>query len=163
MKLCVIREGLDVAIQHYNQDGDVDDVGEKCYRMARDSGINISSNKNLTLVAYAAGEPAGAIWSAFERDQEASDYHGQDIYRYDFDVVVHPQARVTGLTSARIGPQLIDAALRYYKELKQDVPGAYVRVWVVNPRLARYLENHCGFETEGRGWSPDTPHMTYYG
>ncbi len=53
------------------------------------------------------------------------------------------------------------------KKLVQDVMGlasgeGYFNVWVVNPNMAKLLES-MGFETESsRGWSQNSPHMTYY-
>jgi GNAT superfamily N-acetyltransferase len=163
MRLKLISEGLDFTIQGYDENEDPGNIGRACHSIANEAGIRISRNKELTFVAMTPDGPAGAVWSAFERDAEASEYSGQDVFRFDFDVAVSQATRATGLTSARIGPQLIEAALDYYKSLKAEHPGAYIRVWVVNSKLARYLEDKYGFETEGRhGWSPDAPHMSYH-
>lgn len=39
--------------------------------------------------------------------------------------------------------------------------GFIVRAWVVNPNMAKLLEN-MGFDTEHNEWSQDSPHLTYY-
>lgn len=163
MKLRIITEWAEINIQSYNPDDDLDGIGERCYHIANESGIRISREKDLTLVALAGSEPVGAVWSSFKRDDDASEHHGQEIYCFDFDVAVTPASRATGMGSPKVGPQLIEAALDHYRSLRSEVDGAYIRVWVVNPKLARYLENKYGFETDGREWSLDSPHLSYYG
>jgi GNAT superfamily N-acetyltransferase len=152
-----------VTIRYFQGEDGEWELGEQADQIARASGIRIGSNKDLTLLALSGDNVLGAVWSAFERDHDASENHNADIYRYDFDVAVRPDARGTGLTTARVGPRLIDAALRDYRDRRHDVDGAYIRVWVVNPKLAQWLQDRYGFETEGRGWSQDTPHLVYYG
>jgi len=139
------------------------EAADQADRIASNSGIRISRNKELTLVAQVGGEVVGAVWSAFERDDEASQEYGEDVYRFDFDVAVDPKSRAMGMASARIGPKLIDAALDHYRSLKSEFGNAYIRVYVVNPKLAGYLERRYGFEPEGRGWSQDSLHMIYHG
>jgi ribosomal protein S18 acetylase RimI-like enzyme len=158
MKLSCILE--DVQIQFVDPEDADDLMVRQCYDIAHDSGINISRSKELTIVALDGQIPVGAIWSSFVRDTDISQHDDKDIYCFDFDVAVAPTAR----GASRIGPKLIDAALRYYKSLRSDVDSAYIRVWVVNPKLAKFLANRYGFESEGRGgeWRPDSPHMTYY-
>lgn len=136
---------------------------EKAEQIAAVSGINIFRNKELTFIAQIGDKVVGAVWSSFAVDRDASESHGEDIYCYDFDVAVAPLSRATGMSSARIGPKLIDAALKHYKSLKSEFGHAYIRVWVVNPKLAGYLERKYGFESEGGGnWSQNNPHMVYY-
>lgn len=74
-----------------------------------------------------------------------------DAREYTFSVAVD-----TKWQKRQLGRKLVEAVLREAKSL--EVPGEY-RVWVVNPNMARLLESF-GFETEGREWSEDSPHMT---
>lgn len=132
---------------------------DQAVKIANDSGIRISRNKELSFVAVLGREVVGAVWSAFEPDDEL----GGDGYRYDFDVVVKHGARSSGLSSRRVGPRLIEAAIKDYESLKSEFPNSYIGVWVVNPKLARYLEDRHGFQTEGGGeWHPSKPFMVYY-
>ncbi len=137
------------------------EAADQAERIANDSGIRIARNKELTLIARVGDDIVGAVWSAFELDSEASQDHGEDVYHFDFDVAVDSKSRAIGMASARIGPKLIDAALEYYQTLKSEFGNVYIRVWVVNQKLAGYLERRYGFEPEGREWSPNSPHMIY--
>ena len=66
-----------------------------------------------------------------------------------FSIGVRPAARRRGLAR-----RLVTRILRAH-------PGASFRVWVVNPHMAELLTS-LGFDAEGtRGWSPDSPHMTF--
>jgi hypothetical protein len=141
---------------------DIDDVWVLAHQadvVANSSGIRINRNKELTFVAVVGGRVVGAVWSSFDRDSDSGEWI------YSFDVAVDQCTRAAGLMSARIGPRLIDAALGDYRDRAgiTDTP-AHVRCWVVNPKLAKYLEDRYGFETESiYGWHPSRPHMTYRG
>ena len=66
-----------------------------------------------------------------------------------FSIVVSETARKKGVAT-----RLVESLLsRFLGE-------AEVRVWVVNPHMAKLLETRFGFETEGREWSEHEPHMT---
>jgi ribosomal protein S18 acetylase RimI-like enzyme len=155
MKLSFISEATKPTIVYANDEDW--EIADQADRIAKESGIRISSNKNLTFVAMIGDEVAGAVWTAFAPDRDYSDE--QEVWRYDFDVAVSPKQRALGMTSAKIGPKLIETALDDYQSRKSDVPAAYIRVWVVNGKLAAYLENHYGFEPDGE-WSLNNPHMT---
>lgn len=131
------------------------EMAGRAYQIAKESGVNISSNKEILLVALAGDEVIGGVWNAIVNDSDASGYYGEDINYYDFDVAVDKNFR-----GSRVGLELIDAALDHYNSLKSEGLVSYVRVWVINPKLARYLENHYGFDSDG-GWSKNNPFMTY--
>ena len=78
---------------------------------------------------------------------------------YDFDVAVLPEYRKH---ESLVGIKLIDSALEDFQSLKAEEPRSYVRVWVVNPRLARVLERMYGFEPESTH-SDGSAHLIYYG
>lgn len=128
-------------------------IWEQALAIANESGLHISRNKDLLLVAVdEAGVVQGAVWSSLERDDD------QDANVFDFDVAVDPKSR----GPAKIGPQLIDAALEEFENLRSELDRVYVRVWVINPKLAHWLEYRRGFEPEST--HPDgSAHMVYYG
>lgn len=130
------------------------DAAEQAEEVARVSGIRISRNKELSLMALnSSGDVVGAVWSSYENDDD------QEAMVYDFDVAVLPQYRKH---ESMIGIKLIDSALEDFNNLRAENPRSYVRVWVVNPRLARVLERMYGFEPENTHGDGST-HMTYYG
>jgi len=140
-------------------DSDGYSVWEKAAAIAQNSGIRISSNKELAFVAEDDNEVYGAIWDSFEEDH-GGDY-GDDVWVYDFDIAVKKTARAKGMRSGGIGVKLIDAALNKFEYLKSDVNRAYIRVWVVNPGLAKWLEYNRNFEPSGVG-SDGTGIMTCF-
>lgn len=156
MRLSLISEAVSPSITYF--DGDDWELADQADQIAKQSGIRISSNKELTLLALTGDEVAGAVWSDFSQDHDYTT-DSQEVWRYDFDVAVAPQQRALGMTSAKIGPKLIEAALADYRSRKSEVPAAYIRVWVVNRKLAGYLERHYGFDPDGE-WSPNNPFMT---
>lgn len=116
--------------------------------IAKNSGIRISSDKNLSLIALNNDQVTGAVWSSVSAEEDQA--------IYDFDVVVGKDNR-----NARVGLQLIDAALNDYQYLKSEYDNLYVRVWVVNPKLVRVLENKYGFEITSQ-YNDGSAHMEYH-
>lgn len=118
---------------------------DQAERAAKASGIRISSNKEIRLIAVTPGGDAiGGVWVAIDEDE------GHSVY--DFDVAVDPKYR-----DGRVGLKLIDAAIRDFQDLDIDM----IRVWVINPRLVKYLENHRGFDVETE-YGDGSAHMTLY-
>lgn len=161
MKLRQISESvLNVVITAIDEEDDWE-LAEQAEQVAKNSNIHISRDKKLLLVAMADDTVVGATWASF---YESPDYEGA--HCFDFDIAVDPAARATGvgMVSSNIGPKLIDATLREYRDLAAmyDYEKTYIRVQVVNQKLARFLEHRYGFESSG-GWSPTNPHMEFYG
>lgn len=128
-------------------------AADQATHVAEESGIRIARNKELSLIALnERGDVVGAIWSALEPDDD------QDATVFDFDVAVDPQHR-SG--QDMIGFRLINSALEEFESLKADDPRTYVRVYVINSRLADVLERRYGFEVEGE-YSHGSKHLTYY-
>jgi hypothetical protein len=170
VKLSLIAES-DVDYAYIDDEQDWE-VANSAVAIANDSGIRISRNKSLLAIAYGSPDGykfgmhetyiigigkvciLGAVWHAVVDDGEGHHY-------YDFDVAVSPRARSMGLTSNRIGPKLIELALKEYKRLQSDGHVDYIRVWVVNNKLADYLERVHDFEPSGT-WTPRNPLMTKY-
>ena len=134
-------------------------AADQAEKIAADSGIRISSNKDLTLIAIDNnGDVLGAVWSDIRLDD---DHEEEDIYIYDFDIAVDRTHRAQGLASPKIGIKLIDAALEDFRWHRTEREEMYVRVWVVNPGLARYLEKRYGFTVEAEH-SNNSVHMVYH-
>src|SRR6185369_1663761 len=104
--------------------------------LAKRVGIRISNDKDLALMALSGDTVIGAVWSSFNYDDAASRELGERVHVYDFDIVTEPTAR-----GSLPGPKLIDAALADWRDRSTDML-SYVSVWVVNPKLAAFLEKH---------------------
>ena len=174
MKLRAIIESIqDVTITAIDEEEDWE-LAEQAEQVARRCQIRISRDKRLLLIALAGDTVVGAVWATFDQDQSYREpvWDGDeprdepDVYCFDFDVVVDPQARATGagMVSSNIGPKLIDAALVEYHQIAAmyGYENTFIRVQVVNPKLARFLERRYGFESSG-GWSPSNPFMEFHG
>lgn len=131
----------------FTEDYDPWVIADQADEVAHMSGIRISRNKKLSWVAIGDDNVVGAMWSSLEEDE------GHKIF--DFDVAVDPKWR-----SGRIGLQLIERAIDDLNEYQTIFPGTYARVWVVNPRLVRVLENKYGFDVESM-YKDGSAHMTY--
>jgi len=143
-----------LAVYGYDWEGydlpyDPSEVADQASDIASNVGIRISSDKDLSLVAMFGDQCVGAIYSSWSSDTEESDALQTEVYVFDFDVVADPSYRPRGLSRAALaGPALIDAALEMYNDLASSVDKSLIRVWVVNKRLAEFLENRYGFDVE---------------
>ena len=109
----------------------------------KQEGIRISSIENYVSALICDGQiVGGATFGSYNEE-------GQQVFTFSVAIDSKYQGRGFG------------------KKLVQDVMSlasdqGYFNVWVVNPNMAKLLES-MGFETESsRGWSQDSPHMTYY-
>lgn len=109
-----------------------------------DAGIRLSGIEAFHTFALDGEEVVGALAFGSEPDEMG--------VRLTFSIVVEESYRRQGIAC-----QLVKAAL----EAAQAYPGAFFRVWVVNPHMAVLLED-MGFEPEGREWSQESPHMYLY-
>ena len=158
MKLSdLISESIKIIPILYSDDKFYDSNGysvwEQAAAIASSSGINIFRNKDLAFAAVDEnGDVQGAIWKAIYKDDEhgEEDGHGEDdVWVYDFDVAVKREIRTKGLRSELVGVKLIDAAIDDFRMEKSEFGNMYVKVWVVNPKLAKWLEYKRGFEPVG--------------
>jgi ribosomal protein S18 acetylase RimI-like enzyme len=155
-------ESLGVRIEQfttddYDTDYDPWVAADEADQVMRDSRINVGRNKELTLIALVGDRVVGAVYSSFSLDTE---YKPDDVWVYDFDVAVAKQYR----GHSKIGLRLIDAALTNYRNLTADLPPdskAYIKLYVVNPKLIRFLERSRGFEIEAEH-SHGSAHMVRY-
>jgi ribosomal protein S18 acetylase RimI-like enzyme len=138
--------------EFYDSDGY--SVWEQALSIANQSGIHINRNKELLLVAKdEKGAVLGAVWNSVEEDDEH-----RDTWVFDFDVAVDPKAR----GSAKIGIRLIDETIEEFENLKSELGRVYIKVWVINPKLAHWLEYRRGFEPVAEH-GDGSAHMVYYG
>lgn len=165
MKLrSILLEWTSAKITHWDEvtehnDYDPMDVAQQAEAVTHKAGINVSYIKELAFVAYIPGSPdpdtwvsprtgrtpppvkvVGAVWSSIDKHEEY-----RDAWVYDFDLAVDPECR-DGL----IGIHLINAALGEFRNIKGENPNTMVRVYVINPRLAKILEKRYGFKVELR-------------
>ena len=153
----VVSQNIQVVPAEYSDEAFYDSDGysiwEQAFAIASNSEIRIASNKELVYVAIEEdGTVVGAVWSAVYRDDD------QDANVYDFDMAIDRQYR----NQVGIFLKLMDAALGDYRDLKAEDPRTYVRVWVVNHRLASVLERRYDFELESQHGNHSC-HMVYYG
>jgi len=154
MKLRAISEALQGQIEiipwseePYDFDYDPWVTADQADEIARKSNIRIDSTKELSWIAVnERDDVVGALWAHLSNDEPPV---------FDFDVVVDPEWR-----TGRLGLQLIDHAIEDLRTHQSDLPGAYARVWVINPKLVRVLENRYGFEIESQ-YKDGSAHMVF--
>ena len=122
-------------------------AADQADQVASKSGIRIDSTKELTYIAVNENDDVvGALWSYLSNDEPPE---------FDFDVAVDPNWR-----SGQLGLQLIDTAIEDLKYYQGEFPGTHARIWVINPKLVRVLENRYGFEIESQ-YEDGSAHMTF--
>jgi len=144
-----------VEIRQIDPEEDWDDA-DKAEAIATISGIGLDKEKKPRLIAYdEKGEVVGAAFTKANKDAEFSDYYGEPVHRYEFDVVVHPKARGNDL----VGIKLIRAAEEDKRKYEAQNGRTFSRLWVVNPQLARLLQSpKFGYEAESEH-SDGTAHL----
>lgn len=157
MKLRAITESLllefqgRVEIVPWSDESDYDYdpwvAADQADQVAAKSGIRIDSTKELTYIATNENDDVvGALWSHLSNNEPPI---------FDFDVAVDPDWR-----SGRLGLQLIDVAVEDLRYYQGEFPGTYARIWVINPKLVRVLENRYGFEIESQ-YPDGSAHMRF--
>tara|TARA_B100001778_G_scaffold334952_1_gene349453 strand:- start:500 stop:2074 length:1575 start_codon:yes stop_codon:yes gene_type:complete len=102
-------------------DGDYD---EQSYELARNSSINILSDKEPSMVAVSGDRVVGALFTSVQGNS------------YSFDVVVDPSFQRQG-----IGGRLTDMAMSHYKDMSADMPDLEMNADVVNPVMKNMLQD----------------------
>jgi len=155
MKLSCITESVKIIYYEPENFDDTDldpyDVADKAEKVAFDSGIRITRNKELKFVALdnSYSDPViGGVWASIYYDSDI------DATVYDFDVAVDKDFR----GPEKIGLKLINMAINDYKSLDEN--RKCIKVFVINQKLARVLEKKYGFEIES--YSNGCTHMIYY-
>jgi GNAT superfamily N-acetyltransferase len=106
--------GEELDVEQYNQ---VD-------QMVKDSGINILSDKDLSIVYLIEGNVVAGLWVS---------YLGG---KFSFDVIVSKNFRNRGY-----GARLIKQGLNMYREMASDDPDLKLELDVVNSRLIEPLKS----------------------
>jgi GNAT superfamily N-acetyltransferase len=132
-------------IKNLDMSDDDSDFLEQGRDLFEEQGIRISRSEDVCAVAVYRGDVVGAVTlgKSFEEDG----------YVYTFSAAVDDLWKRKGISR-----ELIKIAINMANE---DPFPHYFRVWVVNPHMAALLET-LGFDTEGREWSQDSPHMYKY-
>lgn len=119
------------------------DAVDQVEKIFQQEGIRIGSIENIVSALICDNQiVGGASFGSYNEE-------GQQVFTFSIAIDTKHQGKGFG------------------KKLVQDVMSlasdqGYFNVWVVNPNMAKLLES-MGFETESsRGWSQDSPHMTYY-
>jgi len=152
MKLETINESFhkNFILTYWDEDSDQYDPWvaiDQAEKIAKDSGIRIASNKELSFIAFDAisDDVIGATWKNIYSDEEGM--------IYDFDVAVDKNNR-----GSNVGLGLIEVSISDY--IQNNDGDMKIRVWVVNPKLVRVLERKYGFEVMSQ-YPDGSAHMEY--
>lgn len=109
---------------------DPDNATRDAYKIAKDGGIRITSNNNLSgiLIDTKLSRVIGAIWFS------------NNNYTFSFDIALDSSYQNMGLSSI-----LINAAISEYNYLKEIFEDIEMEVLVINPKLVQILKNKYGF------------------
>ncbi|KKM24590.1 hypothetical protein LCGC14_1603520, partial [marine sediment metagenome] len=100
------------------------DLAEQADDIAKETGIYISSDKNLTFMAVGEdGKVKGAVYASVTPEA------------YSFDTVVDPKSQGQG-----IGSQLIDQAIGDFRENQEWYPDLVMEIDAVNPLVIPMME-----------------------
>ena len=147
-------------IEYYHIDPEEDwDQAGRAYEIAKIVGIRPDSTKSPTIIASNNGDVVGAAFTSWSSDDDASDHLGEPVNKWQFDVVVHPNWQGNKL----IGIKLIQQAERERRNLEVEFgEKAYTRLWVVNPKLAKLLQNKkFGYDVESE-YPDGSAHLVKY-
>lgn len=143
----------DCKIVHIGENGDEDTLDEMgldleavtkaAEKVFKSEHINISREEEVVLAAICGKKVVGAATVGHHNEE------GEPLFTFSAAVA-------EGWQRLGLGRKLVLAAIQ-----EARAQGAHsFRVWVVNPNMAVLLES-LGFETEGREWSEDSPHMYF--
>jgi len=151
----LLNESIDIVHLDPEEDWEKAEQAESISRLV---GIRPDSTKSPTIIALNDKEEVvGAAFTSWSQDDEASEMAGEDIAVWDFDVVVHPNWQGKEM----IGIKLIKQAEKE-RENMEAMYGqkAYTKTWVVNPRLAKIMQNRYGYE--GTPYKDGSAHLIKY-
>lgn len=117
-------------------------------------GIHPDRTKSVAFVAVMEDQVLGGAYTGVTEDHDAG--QPETWYVYSFDVVVDPDYQ----WGRKIGLDLIKAAEKD-RVLYENAYGGNIRtrLWVVNPKLARYLSERGGYDTESM-YEDGSAHLT---
>jgi len=152
----ITESAYDFSIQYWDEMAEEYDpwvTASQAEAIADSSGIRISRNKELTFIAMRDGDVIGAVWSDIVQNDDDFD---DTSYDYDFDIAVDKESR------GMVGLKLIESAISDYYDKLSDQQNSRIKVWVINPKLVRVLENKYHFDIESE-YSDGSAYMVYYG
>jgi hypothetical protein len=130
------------------------EIADQVDQIAKKVGIRIDSTKNLGFAALMGDEVVGGAYIGITPNDVYD--HPEPLFVYSFDVVVNPYLQ----WGRKIGLDLIKAAEEERKSFEEVYSGnVFTRLWVVNPKLARYLEEREGYEVESK-YEDGSAHLT---
>ena len=125
-----------INIVHIDPEEDWEEA-EQAEAISKLVGIRPDSTKSPTIIALNDKEEVTS-WESGGPAEE-------DVSVWDFDVVVHPNWQGREM----IGIKLIKQAEEERKNMEAEYgQKAYTRTWVVNPRLAKVMQNRYGYDAE---------------
>lgn len=148
----------EIQITHIDPEDDWE-LGDQAYQIAKMTNIRPDSSKNPTIVALDdEGNVIGAVFTSWHNDDDASEMAGEPVSQFSFDVVVHPKWQ----GHEQVGVKLIKQA----EQEKTNLEGmygqkAFIRTWVVNPKLFRVMTNRWGYQPDS-DWRYGGVHVTKY-
>jgi len=152
----VFKEGIQ--INHIDPEDDWD-LGDQAYQIANMVNIRPSRDKNPTIVALNdQGDVVGAVFTSWNLNNEASQMSGENIWEFDFDVVVHPNWQ----GYEQIGIKLIKQAEK--EKINMEIAygeKTFIRTWVVNKKLFNVMTKRWGYEPDS-DWNDGGVHVTKY-
>lgn len=104
-------------------DDDMESYEEQAWDLARDSEINILSDKELYDVVSNQGKLMGALWASWDQDGG-----------FSFDVIVDPKFRGKG-----IGSELVDIAMQRFNDESAAFENPHYDLDVVNRQMVGIL------------------------
>lgn len=131
------------------------ELAEKVDQIANRVGIRPDSTKHVAFVATTNDSytVVGGAYVGITEDHEAN--QPEPWYLYSFDIVVDPDYQ----WGRKIGLDLIKAAEKERSYYAEPYGGnVRTRLWVVNPKLARYMAEHKGYDTESE-YSDGSAHL----
>jgi len=125
----------DGILDEYGINKDIYEIGDITEDIAKNVGITILRNKNLSgvLINTKTKEIIGALWVTNEND------------KYSFDIALDNRYQNIGLSKYLINPAIEEFKLQ--KEIQNDIGNQnfYMEVDVINPKLAKILKDKYNF------------------
>ena len=130
------------------------ELAEQVDQIAKKVGIRPDSTKNVGFAAMMGDQVVGGAYVGVTPDHEAD--QSELWFVYSFDVVVDPGYQ----WGRKIGLDLIKAAEKERQFYESENYGNIrTRLWVINPKLARFLEEREGYEVESK-YEDGSAHLT---
>jgi len=133
-------------LAHYDDEVDYEEFGIDEYEaaneaeeIAKDGGVTILRGQELTSILFDTDSPKviGGLWVSHDND------------KFSFDIAIDSSYQNMGLSS-----KLIEAAIQEYniqKDMHDESDNDFkMEVDVINPKLAKILQNKYGFHVVGQ-------------